>query len=242
LNFIEGGEGYARIPVLEIKHDTMFNQKLIAVVVLSTAGLISCDDSDVQVQRDYFPVAPGKVRSYETEYYQPYTPGSVVTDTISIIFTSDTLIAGKMYHVEQTVRRYTLYDGTKASEKSVSRLIRKEGNRWYVISPGTDGPENLFLDGDANVGHVHVINQPGSGDFKVEHTVVAKGTTHIIHGVRYTGVIEIEEVGYWRNSSKDRFTKSHVQRRWFAPGVGEIYSAFEAYVYTVGIRHFLLPR
>jgi hypothetical protein len=219
----------------------MFNRKVIFLLMMNVALFMSCDDNDIRGPRDYYPANTASVRYYEVEHYQPYTPGAVVTDTISVQYTGDTLIAGKTYHVETSFFTYRPYDGDPVTGKSVFRLTRKEGSRCYYIFPGTDGPELLMVDANAKVGDVYVFDRNSSGDFKTEQIVVATGTTHVIQGKRYDGVIELEEIGYWRDSNTGEFFKAHVQRRWFAPGIGEIYSAFETYYYTVGIRHFLLP-
>jgi hypothetical protein len=160
------------------------------------------DDLDIPIAGDYYPLQLGNEWRYD--YRQVYQccdgGGFELTDTLIVQVSEDAPFLAEYSVLYDTSYRF-------------SKMARKEDHQYFELPPYRY--EYAFL----------VDNQPVNyswrdESFDVDLTVKQVNAFMVVSGVRYSNVIEIEEM-HRTVDVPEVYTESH---RYFARDIGEIYA------------------
>jgi hypothetical protein len=211
--------------------------KIFFASLVSTVLLQSCENHSVSpsIPPDYFPLTEGIELNYYQENISTADPLEIWgKDTVLVKISKDTIIGGIQY--KSVLNNFG----------RLEKFVRREGSQYFGRQHefyGMFTPEYMFLDTAVPVGGSwsHIKDE---GHSKTEYVVKAKNSTHIINGVEYKDVIELD-VNYY-NDYEDGVTMKllYTAKHFYANGVGEIftYYPYPASGMFSNVSYSLLPK
>ena len=212
---------------------------VILLLLTLLAGCEPQDDRTTPLPGEYYPMEEGVVKYYLREQYMPDTKEIFFSDTIKIVFKGDTVINEKTFQQFRFYSKWERADHVIIETSDVYRIVKNTGSKYYFLPFSSDTTQYLFLDTQATLGAQWTYQSGFEDAFKSTYTVKAVDRKLKVNGVLYYHVVEVWKESYykWQDEPYKLF---NLEKKYYAPGAGEIFSQSEIYTYTSGLRITLL--
>lgn len=208
----------------------------VAALALTT----SCTDqefSNVARKGDYLPTNQSDRYFLRESFAQPDLAERFQYDTIRVSFAGSAEINNIQY---QKFDFYSMWDNGSAIVEvhDAYRYFRHEGSRYYqpALATGPNAEEHIFLDTEKPAGSSWQYLEGFENEWRTTYTIKAVNAKRTINEVEYTDVIEVETRTEAKSMGDEDYYLVTSQNRYYARGVGEVYSLFSSYTYTGALQ------
>lgn len=209
-----------------MKHSENTMLRILPMVLL--LGLAACEDyAPLHNSGNYFPLDNHHEWSYQ-QRMENFNGDEI------IYWWFDTLTL----HVQGEVTEDgQIYKALTDADNQVNKLVRREGSKYFVRNHesyfGNFSDEYIFLDIDKAVGDSWSYIKD-EGYSKTEYVIMAKNASHIILGVEYKDVIEVQVNYYHQTTNQGTYELWVSAVHYYAKGIGDVY---HYYPYPISGRY-----